>query len=69
MNTYKEKNQAENLKANARTKKLIESGANDFELQTAESVRVLVSQIAFYRGVDLTTAKKLLGQLLRGVTK
>jgi len=69
LNTCKEKNQAENLKANARTQKLIESGANDFEFQIAESIHALVAQVALYRGINRASAEKIVSQLLRGVPK
>ena len=69
MNKSTEKNQIENLKAIARTKKLIDEGKDEIEITLAESTQALVNQIAFYRGVDLTAAKKIINQHLKEVTK
>jgi len=68
LNTYQEKTHEQNLKANALTQKLINSG-KEADIETAESIHTLVSQVAFYRGVNLTTAKKIVSQILRGVPK
>jgi len=64
LNKSTEKNQAENLKANALTQKLIDSG-KETDIETAESIHTLVSQVALYRGVDLTAAKKIIRELMR----
>jgi len=64
---YIEDTHVQNLKKNALTKKLIESGANDFEFQIAESIHVLVNQVALYRGVNRASAKKIVNQLLKEV--
>ncbi len=69
MNTYKEKNQAENLKANARTQRAINSGKNETEIQLSETVNTLVNQVALYRAASLSQAKKIVNQLLKEVTK
>ncbi len=67
MNTYKENTQAENLKTNARTKKAIDLGKSEADISLAESVHGLVNQVALYRGINRTSAKKILNQLLKEV--
>ena len=62
----KDKTQSENLEANARTQKAIDSGKSAAEIRAAEKIHLLVAQTAFYRGVDLTEAKKILSQILKG---
>ena len=67
MNTYKENTHAQNLKANARTQKLISLGKDETDIDTAESIHGLVNQVAEHRGVSLTVAKKVVSQLLKTV--
>jgi len=73
MNTYElfniENTHEQNLKANAQTQKLIDSGKDEIDIDIAESVLVLVNQVSLYRGVSHGAAKKIVGQLLREVTK
>jgi len=66
MNIYKEKNQAENLKANARTQQAINSGKTEIDISIAESIHSLVNQVALYRGINRASAEKIVSQLLRG---
>ncbi len=68
LNTYQEKTHEQNLKANALTQKLINSG-KETDIETAETIHSLVSQVSLYRGVSHGAAKKIVGQLLREVTK
>ena len=67
MNTYKEKNQAENLKANSRTQKLIDEGKNEIDIGLAESIHGLVAQVSLYRGINRASAIKIVNQLLKEV--
>ena len=64
-----ENTHAQNLKANTRVQKLLDLGKDETDIQTAESVHALVAQTAFYKGIDLTAAKKIVSQILRGVPK
>ncbi len=66
--TTQENTQAENLKANTRTQKLIDS-RNEIDIDLAESVHALVAQVALYRGINRASAKKIVSQLLREVKK
>ena len=67
MNTYKEKNQAENLKANSRTQQAINSGKSEIDIQLSETVHTLVNQVALYRGINRASAKKIVRELLKEV--
>ena len=73
MNTYelfnKENTHEQNLKANALTQKLIDSDKTEIDIDIAESIRSLASQVALYRGVSGASAKKIVNQLLKEVTK
>ena len=65
---YIEDTHAKNLEKNARTKKLIDSGKTD-DIDISESIHGLVNQVALYRGVNRASAKKIVNQLLKEVTK
>ena len=66
---YQENTHAENLKANARAKKAIAEGKTEIETGITETIHGLVNQVALYRGINRTSAKKILNQLLKEVTK
>ena len=54
-----------NLKSNAHTQKLIESGADNFDLNINDSISALVNQTALYRGISVKAARvMLINQLL-----
>ena len=73
MNTYElfniENTHEQNLQATSRTQKMLDLGKDEIDIDTAESVHSLVNQVALYRGVSLTVAKKIISQILREVTK
>jgi len=62
--TTQEKTQAQNLKANYRTQKLINLG-KEIDIDIAESVHGLVNRVALYRGISRTSAKKIIRELMR----
>ncbi len=66
---YQENTHEQNLEKNALTQKLINAGADEIDIGIAESIHGLVNQVALYRGVSHGAAKKIVGQLLREVTK
>ena len=64
---YIENTHEQNLEKNASTQKLIDAGKDEIDICIAESVQVLVSQVALYRGVNCASAKKIVNQLLKEV--
>ncbi len=64
----KDKTQSENLEANARTQFFIDC-QKEADIEIAESIHKLIIQTAFYRGVSLTAAKKIVGEILKGGPK
>ena len=64
-----EKTHVQNLEANARAKKAIAEGKTEIETGITETIHGLVNQVALYRGINRTSAKKILNQLLKEVTK
>jgi len=64
----KENDLAENRRSNARTQFFIDS-QKEADIEIAESIHKLIIQTAFYRGVSLTAAKKIVGEILKGGPK
>ncbi len=60
----KENTHAQNLETNALTKNLIDSGKGSFDTKIAQSAHALVNQVALYRGVSQTVARKAVAELL-----
>jgi len=62
--TTQENTHAQNLKATARTQKLIDAGKSEIDIGITESIRGLVNHVSLYRGVNRASAKKIVSELL-----
>ena len=59
-----ENTHAQNLEINANVKTQIEGGADNFDLDVSQCINSLVNQVALYRGVDMTVARKIVTSYL-----